>query len=60
MKKSAIILFFLIPFMHSIYGQKLPTGNPADFKVKTCLHSVSYMGVWRGQATLTEIGRAHV
>ncbi|HPA87432.1 MAG TPA: sugar phosphate isomerase/epimerase family protein [Bacteroidales bacterium] len=53
MKKSAIILFFLIPFMHSIYGQKLPTGNPADFKVKTCLHSVSYMGVWRGQATLT-------
>jgi sugar phosphate isomerase/epimerase len=34
-------------------GQKLPTGNPADFKVKTCLHSVSYMGIWRGQATLT-------
>ncbi len=34
-------------------GQKIPTGNPADFKVKTCLHSVSYMGIWRGQATLT-------
>ena len=34
-------------------GQKTPTGNPADFKVKTCLHSVSYMGIWRGQATLT-------
>lgn len=36
-----------------VNGQKSPTGNPKDFKVKTCLHSVSYMGVWRGQATLT-------
>ncbi len=34
-------------------GQKTPTGNPKDFRVKTCLHSVSYLGVWRGQATLT-------
>ena len=34
-------------------AQKVPTGNPSDFKLKTCLHSVSYMGVWRGQATLT-------
>ncbi len=33
-------------------AQTLPTGNPADFKLKTCLHSVSYAGVWRGQATL--------
>jgi len=33
--------------------QKTPTGNPADFKVKTCLHSVSYLGVWRGQTRLT-------
>jgi sugar phosphate isomerase/epimerase len=31
---------------------KLPTGNPKDFKVKTCLHSVSYSGLWRGQAFL--------
>jgi len=53
MKKFAIILFSLMPLFHNSYGQKLPTGNPADFKVKTCLHSVSYMGVWRGQATLT-------
>jgi len=30
-----------------------PTGNPADFKVKTCLHSVSYSGIWRGQAVLS-------
>ncbi len=34
-------------------GQKTPSGNPVDFKVRTCLHSVSYMGIWRGQATLT-------
>ena len=32
---------------------KLPTGNPKDFKVRTCLHSVSYSGLWRGQAFLT-------
>lgn len=30
-----------------------PTGNPADFNVKTCLHSVSYAGFWRGQERLT-------
>jgi sugar phosphate isomerase/epimerase len=35
------------------FGAAVPTGNPADFKVKTCLHSVSYSGVWRGQAVLT-------
>ncbi len=34
-------------------SHKIPTGNPGDFKVKTCLHSVSYMGGWRGQAFLT-------
>ena len=34
-------------------AQQLPTGNPQDFKVKTCLHSVSYAGAWRGQAVLT-------
>ncbi len=43
----AVLLFSNLP------GQKTPTGNPSDFKIKTCLHSVSYMGVWRGQATLT-------
>ena len=35
------------------FSQKVPTGNSKDFKVKTCLHSVSYAGVWRGQARLT-------
>ncbi len=34
-------------------AQDLPTGNPKDFKVKTCLHSVSYSGAWRGQTVLT-------
>ena len=37
----------------SAQAQQLPTGNPADFKVKTCLHSVSYSGAWRGQAVLS-------
>ncbi len=53
MKKLIIIsIGFALCALQSS-GQKLPTGNPADFKVKTCLHSVSYMGIWRGQATLT-------
>ncbi len=30
-----------------------PTGSPKDFKVKTCLHSVSYAGFWPGQAKLS-------
>jgi sugar phosphate isomerase/epimerase len=34
-------------------AQRLPTGNPEDFKVQTCLHSVGYAGFWRGQARLT-------
>ncbi len=33
-------------------AQQTPTGDPRDFKVKTCLHSVSYAGFWRGQARL--------
>lgn len=46
-----LISFFVISF-HS-QAQKTPTGNPADFKVKTCLHSVSYLGIWRGQTPLS-------
>jgi sugar phosphate isomerase/epimerase len=53
MKKPVIILSSLVLIVFTAFGQKIPTGNPADFKVKTCLHSVSYMGIWRGQATLT-------
>jgi sugar phosphate isomerase/epimerase len=53
MKKTVIVLLLTGILSLSASGQKLPSGNPADFRVKTCLHSVSYMGVWRGQATLT-------
>lgn len=34
-------------------AQELPTGNAEDFKVKTCLHSIGYAGMWRGQARLS-------
>ena len=51
MKKNVSLL---ILFMVSIsFAQKSPTGNAADFKLKTCLHSVSYAGFWRGQARLS-------
>jgi sugar phosphate isomerase/epimerase len=53
MKRAFNIMVLISALTVALNGQKVPTGNPKDFKVKTCLHSVSYMGVWRGQATLT-------
>jgi sugar phosphate isomerase/epimerase len=53
MKSYSILVALITCFVLTGKAQKLPTGNPADFKVKTCLHSVSYSGAWRGQATLT-------
>jgi sugar phosphate isomerase/epimerase len=53
MKKTFFFLILFSIFSFPGSAQKLPTGNPSDFKLKTCLHSVSYMGIWRGQATLT-------
>lgn len=53
MKRPIILLALIIIASVFVNGQLVPTGNPKDFKVKTCLHSVSYMGIWRGQATLT-------
>jgi sugar phosphate isomerase/epimerase len=53
MKKLLLSIFVLTFLVSSSVSQKAPTGNPKDFKVKTCLHSISYMGAWRGQATLT-------
>ncbi|MBG0859185.1 MAG: sugar phosphate isomerase/epimerase [Bacteroidales bacterium] len=53
MKRFCTILGAIIMVSVIASGQKVPTGNPKDFKVKTCLHSVSYMGAWRGQVTLT-------
>ncbi len=53
MKKLTFTFISLIFIAFTARSQKIPTGNPNDFKVKTCLHSVSYMGIWRGQAFLT-------
>lgn len=53
MKKGLLILIAILTGSLPGFAQKTPTGNPADFKVKTCLHSVSYLGVWRGQTPLT-------
>ena len=53
MKNSILLLISYFIAAQFALGQKTPSGNPADFKVKTCLHSVSYLGIWRGQTQLT-------
>jgi len=54
MRKSCLVLMIVsLFFSQRAFSQKTPTGNPKDFKMKTCLHSVSYAGVWRGQARLS-------
>ena len=53
MKSLALFVLGLTLFSVELNAQKTPTGNPADFKVKTCLHSISYSGLWRGQSFLT-------
>ncbi len=54
MRKSCVSAMILLSLCGpAAFSQKAPTGNPKDFQVKTCLHSVSYAGVWRGQARLT-------
>jgi sugar phosphate isomerase/epimerase len=54
MRKSGLILLIVVlVFCQEVFCQKVPTGNAKDFKVKTCLHSVSYAGFWRGQARLS-------
>ena len=35
------------------WAQKTPSGDPKDFRIKPCLHSIGYAGLWRGQALLT-------
>lgn len=52
MSKFVCIITFLLS-TYILSAQKTPSGNPADFKVKTCLHSVSYLGIWRGQTQLS-------
>jgi hypothetical protein len=46
-KSGLILLIFVLAFCQEVFCQKVPTGNAKDFKVKTCLHSVSYAGFWR-------------
>lgn len=53
MKKTAFYALVFVFTLAAANGQKVPTGNPKDFKVKTCLHSVGYSGAWRGQAVLS-------
>ncbi|MGE0018324.1 MAG: sugar phosphate isomerase/epimerase family protein [Draconibacterium sp.] len=53
MKRFGLFLLVTVFFVTPLVAQKAPSGNPADFKVKTCLHSVSYLGIWRGQTALS-------
>jgi len=53
MKKLLFTTFVFTLIVSSVIGQTPPTGNAADFKVKTCLHSIGYAGMWRGQERLT-------
>ena len=53
MKKFLLLIMTLPAVSFILSGQEAPTGNPKDFKVKTCLHSVGYSGAWRGQAVLS-------
>jgi sugar phosphate isomerase/epimerase len=53
MKKIIFPVLALFIGIGCVNGQKAPSGNPKDFKVKTCLHSVGYSGAWRGQAILS-------
>jgi len=47
------ISFLLIVLVSLTFSQDIPTGNSKDFELKTCLHSVSYAGVWRGHTRLS-------
>ena len=51
--KSYWFVFTFIVISYNVLSQKTPNGNPADFKVKTGLHSIGYAGLWRGRVQLT-------
>ncbi len=54
MRKLILIVgLLLLVFCAEGFCVEAPTGKAEDFRVKTCLHSVSYAGVWRGQARLS-------
>lgn len=50
---SVLTAFASFSAMNAIHAQLLPSGNPNDFRIKPCLHSIGYAGIWRGQAQLT-------
>lgn len=51
--RYVVAVVLMLGFVEAASGAKAPSGNSKDFKVKTCLHSVSYAGFWRGQARLS-------
>jgi len=53
LKYNFMLLLLILSVGSEALDQKAPSGDSSDFKVKTCLHSVSYAGVWRGQARLS-------
>ena len=52
MRKIIVFLIYFLIF-NNLHAQQTPSGNPKDFKVRTCLHSIGYMGIWRGHSFLT-------
>jgi sugar phosphate isomerase/epimerase len=54
MRRFYLILTIVFLFCsQQAFSQEATMGNSKDFRIKTCLHSVSYAGVWRGQAKLS-------
>lgn len=51
--KTALLLALFGLSAMNAPAQMLPSGNPEDFQIKPCLHSIGYAGFWRGQARLT-------
>ena len=50
---STVIGLVIVFSVMKTSAQQLPSGDPKDFCVKPCLHSIGYAGLWRGQAQLT-------
>lgn len=55
LRAMALVMFCLLctAFAGGADVVKTPTGKASDFKVKTALHSISYLGIWRGQTQLS-------
>ena len=51
-KYCQIAVIVMLAFSQGAAATKTPTGNPKGFRVKTCLHPVTYAGFWRGKASL--------